>query len=60
MIEFHKIWIDQCEAARDIREGFGLEKVIGYLIGEKSLNFLEGEGHGIGRRELNIKFPLLE
>jgi len=41
MIEFHKIWIDQCEAARDIREGFGLEKVIGYLIGEKSLNFLE-------------------
>ena len=41
MIEFHKIWIDQCEAARDIREGLGLEKVIGYLIGEKSLNFLE-------------------
>ena len=41
MIEFHKIWIDQCEAARDIREGFGLEKAIGYLIGEKFLNFLE-------------------
>src|SRR3990167_7743876 len=31
MIEFHKIWIDQCEAARDIREGFGPEKAIGYL-----------------------------
>ena len=41
MIEFHKIWIDQCEAARDIREGFGPEKAIGYLIGEKFLNFLE-------------------
>ena len=41
MIEFHKIWIEQCEAARDIREGFGLEKAIGYLIGEKFLNFLE-------------------
>jgi hypothetical protein len=26
MIEFHTIWIDPCEAARDIREGFGLEK----------------------------------
>jgi hypothetical protein len=41
MIEFHKIWIDQCEAARDIRDAFGSEKAIGYLIGEKFLNFLE-------------------
>jgi hypothetical protein len=24
MREFHKIWIDQCAAAADIREGFGL------------------------------------
>jgi hypothetical protein len=40
MREFHKIWIDQCEAARDIREGFGLQKALGYLIGEKLLNFL--------------------
>ncbi len=35
MIEFHKVWIEQCEAARDIREAFGLEKAIGYLVGEK-------------------------
>lgn len=41
MTEFHKIWIDQCEAARDIREGFGLQKALGYLIGEKLLNFLQ-------------------
>ncbi len=40
MTNFHKIWIDQCEAARDIREAFGLEKALGYLIGEKFLNFL--------------------
>lgn len=40
MREFHKIWIDQCEAARDIREAFGLRKALGYLIGEKLLNFL--------------------
>jgi hypothetical protein len=40
MREFHKIWIDQCEAARDIRDGFGLQKALGYLIGEKLLNFL--------------------
>jgi hypothetical protein len=38
--EFHKNWIEQCEAARDIRAGFGLRKVLGYLIGEKLLNFL--------------------
>jgi hypothetical protein len=40
MREFHKIWIDQCDAARDIREAFGLQKALGYLIGEKFLNFL--------------------
>jgi hypothetical protein len=35
MGEFHEIWIEQCEAARDIREAFGLQKALGYLIGEK-------------------------
>jgi hypothetical protein len=40
MIEFHKIWIDQCEAARGIKERFGTEKAAGYLIGEKLLEFL--------------------
>lgn len=40
MHEFHKIWIEQCEGARDIREAFGLQKALGYLIGEKLLNFL--------------------
>lgn len=41
MPEFHKIWIEQCEAARDIRDAFGLQKALGYLIGEKFLNFLQ-------------------
>ncbi|MGH9460210.1 MAG: hypothetical protein ACRD1X_03270 [Vicinamibacteria bacterium] len=41
MTDFHKIWIDQCEAARDIKETFGLAKALGYLIGEKLLNFVE-------------------
>lgn len=40
MPRFHEIWIDQCEAARGIREAFGLPKALGYLIGEKFLNFL--------------------
>jgi hypothetical protein len=32
---------DWCEAARRIEEDYGLEKAMGYLIGEKFLNFLE-------------------
>ena len=36
-----EIWTGQCDAARNIREDFGTEKAMGYLIGEKLLNFLE-------------------
>jgi hypothetical protein len=32
---------DWCEAAQRVDEGFGPEKAMGYLIGEKFLNFLE-------------------
>jgi hypothetical protein len=31
----------QCEAAFNIRESFGAEKALGYLIGEKLVNFVE-------------------
>jgi hypothetical protein len=34
------LWHDQCEAARGIKERFGGEKALGYLLGEKLLNFL--------------------
>jgi len=40
MIEFHMIWLEQCEGARGIKEEFGTEKAIGYLIGEKLVNFV--------------------
>jgi hypothetical protein len=39
-LEFHKIWIDQCAATEDIRESFGSEKALDYLIGEKLFTFL--------------------
>lgn len=39
-IEFHKIWIDQCAAAEDIRDRFGLENALDYLIAEKLFTFL--------------------
>ncbi len=38
---FHKIWIEQCEGALEIREDFGLENALGYLIGEKLLMFVQ-------------------
>lgn len=40
-IEFHKIWIEQCEAARNIEGGFNRQQALDYLIGEKFLNYLE-------------------
>ena len=40
-MDFHKIWIEQCEAARGIEDEFGTQKALDYLIGEKFLDFLE-------------------
>jgi hypothetical protein len=40
-MEFHKSWIEHCEAARGIEAEFGTEKALEYLIEEKFLNFLE-------------------
>ena len=37
---FHKIWIEQCAAAEDIHENFGLKNALNYLIGEKLFSFL--------------------
>ena len=41
MTEPHKIWMDQCEAARGIEDEFGTQPALEYLVGEKFLNFLE-------------------
>lgn len=40
MIEFHRVWVAQCEAAREIRARRGAQKALGYLIGEKLVEFL--------------------
>lgn len=39
-IEFHKVWMDQCDATDGIRERFGLDNALDYLIGEKLFTFL--------------------
>ena len=40
MTDFHKIWIEQCEASQSICADFGIQKALGYLIGEKLMNFV--------------------
>lgn len=37
---FHRIWVEQCAAARDIRTRYGTQQALGYLVGEKLLNFV--------------------
>lgn len=41
MSVFHKIWIEQCEAAEGIKERFGTKDATRYLIGEKLLRFMQ-------------------
>jgi hypothetical protein len=36
-----EIWIEQCEAARQIEAEFGTQNALDYLIGEKFLSFLQ-------------------
>jgi len=40
-MNFHGIWIEQCEASWTIRDRFGVKSALGYLVGEKLLNFPE-------------------
>jgi hypothetical protein len=38
--EFHKIWIEQVAATEEIRNNFGVQRALDYLIGEKLFSFL--------------------
>jgi len=41
-----KLWIERCAAAEVIRERFGLQKALQYLVGEKFLSFVwQSERH---------------
>ena len=49
----HQIWIEQCEAARTIRERFGLQAAFDYAVGEKLMNFASAaHDHPAFAREL--------
>lgn len=55
MDEFSDIWIEQCEAARDIHVAWGAKKALGYLIGEKLSNHIRAAD---SRPEWAEKLPL--
>src|SRR5262245_11348586 len=40
MDEFSDIWIEQCEAARNIRDAWGTRKAVGYVVGETIWNYI--------------------
>lgn len=40
MTNVENLWQEQRDAARSIRERFGVERALGYLLGEKLLNHL--------------------
>ncbi len=40
-MDFHEIWIEQCEAARSIEDEFGTDKALEYLVEDKFIDFLE-------------------
>jgi hypothetical protein len=39
-MECHKIWMEQCAATEDIREHFGRQSALDYLIDEKLFTFI--------------------
>jgi hypothetical protein len=41
MLNLHKIWVEQCEAARGIENECGTVPAMKYLVGEKFMNYLD-------------------
>ena len=37
--KFHEIWIEQCDAAQEIKLRYGLKAAFDYIVAEKLLNF---------------------
>jgi hypothetical protein len=39
--KFHKIWIEQCDAAQELKLRYGLKAAFDYIVAEKLLNFAD-------------------
>lgn len=55
MDDFADIWREQCEAAQEIRGAWGTSKALGYLVGEKFLNYMHVSDSD---PVWNVKLPL--
>lgn len=54
-MELHRMWTEQCDATTGIRNAFGVQQAINYLIGEKFLDFIEAaESNEEFRNELPL------
>ncbi|MFT4559759.1 MAG: hypothetical protein ACI92S_005153 [Planctomycetaceae bacterium] len=40
-MELHRMWTEQCDATTGIRNAFGAQQALNYLIGEKFLDYIE-------------------
>jgi hypothetical protein len=36
----HQIWLEQCEAAREVAAEFGLDQALACVVGEKFIDFV--------------------
>jgi hypothetical protein len=51
--KFHEIWIEQCEAAEEIKLRYGFKAAFDYLVAEKLFNFADAaKTHPALAREL--------
>lgn len=41
MRKFHEIWVEQCDAAHDIKRRYGVKAAFDYLVAEKLVNFVD-------------------
>ena len=39
--KFHEIWVEQCEAAEQVKRRYGTKAAFDYLVAEKLLNFAD-------------------
>ena len=54
-VKFHEIWVEQCEAAEEIKRRYGTKAAFDYLVEEKLLNFADAAiTHPAFARELPL------
>ena len=47
----HEIWIEQCDAAQDIKLRYGLKAAFDYVVAEKLLNYASAASQHPDSRE---------